>query len=120
MFISPDMLNRVYLRGSLKNTANGYELTLKNVVEAGSMAGVKSVTVDGNQVSMASVALKHEGKERRADEVNYGAPFFLRFNAEVSVCVAGQPLAAGAHDIVLVINVSEVGQLQIKIHDEVH
>jgi hydroxymethylglutaryl-CoA reductase (NADPH) len=119
MFISPAMLERVYMRGSLKNTASGYEFTLKNVVEGGSMAGIKSITVDSADVPITSVTLRMDDKERRAEEVNYRTPFYLRFNAEVSVCISGQPLVAGAHDIVLVINVSEIGQLQFTIQDEV-
>ncbi len=70
MFLSPSMLERVYVRGSLKNTESGYEFTLKNNIDNGTLSGVKSLVVDGNIVELAAITLKTKAGEKRAEEIS--------------------------------------------------
>jgi hypothetical protein len=119
MFISPSMLDRIYVRGSLKNTDAGYEFKLKNNIDNGTLSGVKSLVVDGADVAVTEISLKTTAGERRADEITYRNPLPLYYNSEAAVRVTGQPLADGAHSLVLSINVYEVGTLQVKISDEI-
>jgi hypothetical protein len=119
MFISPSMLERVYVRGSLKNTEAGFEFKLKNMIDNGTLSGVKSLTVDGNPAALAGVTLQTTAGQRRAEEITYRTPLPLYYNSEAIIRVDGQQLTAGAHAILLAISVSEAGTLQLKIADEI-
>lgn len=119
MFISPSMLDRVYVRGSLQNTETGYEFKLKNNIDNGTLSGVKSLVVDGAAVELSAVTMKTTAGEKRAEEISYRTPLPLYYNSEAAVRVAGEPLAAGAHELVLTIAVYEAGTLQLKISDEI-
>jgi hypothetical protein len=119
MFISSSMLERVYVRGSLKNTETGYEFKIKNNIDNGTLSGVKSLLVDGNDVPVAGVTMKTTAGERRAEEITYRSPLPLYYNSEASVRVAGEPLADGAHSLVLSVVVSEAGTIQLKFSDEI-
>jgi hypothetical protein len=119
MFISPSLLDRVYVRGSLKNTDTGYEFKLKNTIDNGTLSGVKAVSVDGADQPLASVSIKTTAGEKRADELSYKSALPLFYNTEATIRVAGDPLSAGAHSIVLTISVYEAGTLQLKINDEI-
>lgn len=119
MFLSPSMLDRVYVRGSLKNTELGYEFKLKNTVDSGTLSGVKSLSVDGATIELSAVSLKTANAEKRAEEVSYKSSLPLPYNAEAIVRVAKEPLTVGAHSIVLSISVYEAGTIQIKINDEI-
>jgi len=119
MFISPSMLDRIYQRGSLKNVESGFEFKLKNLVDNGTLSGVKSVTLDGNEIPLPSVRLQTSAGEKAAEEISYRSPLPLYYNTEATVRVAGQTLEAGAHTLVLTISVYEAGMLQLKISDEI-
>lgn len=119
MFISPSLLDRVYVRGSLKNTDTGFEFKLKNTIDNGTLSGVKSLSLDGAVLELSTVKMQTSAGEKAAEEISYKNPLPLYYNSEAVVSVAGNPLAAGAHSIVLAISVYEAGTLQLKINDEI-
>jgi hydroxymethylglutaryl-CoA reductase (NADPH) len=119
MFISPSMLDRVYVRGSLKNTELGYEFKLKNNVDNATLSGVKSLTVDGNAVSLSAVVVKSTAGEKAAEEITYRSSMPLYYNSEMTVKVSGEALLPGAHSLVLSVAVYEAGTIQLKIEDEI-
>lgn len=119
MFISPSLLDRVYVRGSLKNTETGFEFKLKNTIDNGTLSGVKSLTLDGETIPLSAVKMQTSAGEKTAEEISYKNPLPLYYNSEATVRVEGNTLAAGGHNIVLAIAVYEAGTLQLKINDEV-
>jgi hydroxymethylglutaryl-CoA reductase (NADPH) len=119
MFISPSMLEKVYLRGSLKNTENGFEFALKNVVEDGTVGSIKSLTVDGTEVPVSSISMATAAGELKAEEISFRSPVSLRYGMEAKVRVAGKTLEPGTHNIALTISVIEAGSLSLKFSDEV-
>ena len=119
MFISPSMLDRIYQRGSLKNIDGGFEFKLKNMVDNGTLSGVKSLTLAGTELPLSAVRLQTSAGEKLAEEISYRSPLPLYYNTEATVRVTGQTLAVGTHTLVLTISVYEVGALQLKVSDEV-
>lgn len=119
MFFSPSMLERVYVRGSLTNTENGFSFQLKNTVDHGTLSGVKSLTVDGSPVAVDALTLQTTKGQTRAAEVGPRSPLSLPYNAEVTVYVAGQHLNPGAHALELALTVYEAGALTLKFNDTI-
>ncbi len=119
MFISPSMLERVYVRGSLKNTETGFEFKLKNNVDNGSLSGCKALLIDGAEVPLTAVTLKTPQGDRPAAEISSRSPLYLRYGGEVTISAASDPLPAGSHEMALKIYVMEIGQLEIKVTDEI-
>ena len=64
------LLNRVYVQKSLKNNDGGFEFTIKNVVDTGTLGGLVSLRVDGVEVPRAAVTVKTPLGEKRADEIS--------------------------------------------------
>jgi len=119
MFVSPSQLDRIYQRGSLRNIDGGFEFKLKNVIDSGTLSGVKLLTVDGTEVPLAKVSLKTNAGEKQAEEISYRSPMPLYYNVEAVVRVAEYTLEPGVHDLVLTISVYEAGTLQLKVNDEI-
>jgi hypothetical protein len=113
------LLNKVYVPKSLKNNTDGFEFTLKNVIDTGTLGGVKSLTLDGADVPLASIRLRTAAGEKAAEEITSRNYVPLRFNAEVVVSIQGQPLALGKHELVFAISVMEAGRVDLKFADEV-
>lgn len=119
MFISPSLLERVYVKGSLKNIEGGFEFKLKNNVDSGTLGGIKSLIVDGVEAPLASITVSSKSMTRNAEAITTRAPFSLMYGTEATISVAGEPLSAGAHTLALGLMVLEIGKLDIKFSDEV-
>jgi hypothetical protein len=44
------LLQKVYLKGSLKNNEDGFEFALKNIVDTGTLVGMNPLVVDGESI----------------------------------------------------------------------
>lgn len=119
MFVPQFLLNKVYVPKSLKNTELGFELKLKNVVDTGTIGGLKSLSLDGVEIPLSSITLITTAGEKRAEEITYRNAMTFRINAELTLAVAGTTLTPGLHKLVLVIAVIEVGRLELKIEDTI-
>ena len=115
MYISPQLLEKVFVKGSLKNTETGFEFKVKNVVDSGTMGGLKGLSVDGNPIPTSSITVRSAYGERKADDITYQNPLPLNYGSEITVHAVGEPLAAGAHQLVLTMVAIEAGRLDLKI-----
>ena len=115
----PSVLENIYVRGSLKNNPEGFQLALRNNVDTGTLIGLGLLTVDGASFPPASLVLKTARSEKRGDQLGYSNSLYLPVGTDVQLRVLGQPLAPGAHHLVFVVNVAEIGRLQFEAADEV-
>ncbi len=115
----PTMLDNVYVRGSLKNNATGFELALRNNIDYGSLVGVGFVVADGTTYPPSALTLKVGTREMKGDEITYRAPLPVPVGSEVQLSVAGAPLAPGAHHLTLSVNEWQIGRLQFEVSDEI-
>lgn len=113
------LLRKLYVRGSLKNTENGFEFALKNTLAPGTIVGIHSLVVDGQKVDGSRVEIAFGGKTWALDQITLQNPLDFAVNLVVTVRVKGAPLSAGPHRILIVPNTKEVGELDIEIADEV-
>ena len=114
------MLKKLYVRGSLKNTAAGFELTLKNVLAPGIIIGLNSLKVDGREVALENIrVLSGNGTAMAAKVVNPQSPVAFPLNSTATIQVVGEPLAPGSHDILIVVNTKEVGLLEIPVANSI-
>ena len=55
--MSSESLQKLYVKGSLKNQDNGFVFQLKNLIDSGSISGIVKLTVDGEEKSLDGVTL---------------------------------------------------------------
>jgi len=114
------LLKKLYVKGSLKNTATGFELAIQNTIAPATLVSLGPLRVDGVEYPLAqtTVLLPNSIKLSMAD-VSTQAP--LRFNVgdKVTIQVAGQPLPAGPHKITISPKTKEAGVLAIPAEDTI-
>ena len=114
------MLKKLYVRGSLKNTATGFELTLKNILAPGTIIGLGSIKVDGREVALENIrVLSGSGTAVAAKVVSPQSPVSFLLHSTATMRVVGEPLASGSHDILIAVNTKEVGLLEIPVADSI-
>jgi len=114
------VLKRLYVKGSLANTADGCELKLRNFVGSGTLTRLFSVEVDGRNhlPDVLSVTLPG-GETRTGESVTPEKPLVLASGVAVAIRLRGARLAPGAHAVKVRILTGEMGQLEIGLSDSV-
>lgn len=109
------MLQKLFVRGSLKNTPNGFEMKVKNTIDTGTLISLGPVVVDGVSYEPAKVRIQTGGADVSGDQVSRAHPVIIRAYSEVKIQVAGDPLAPGDHQVKLQMLVNEAGQMQFSV-----
>lgn len=114
------LLKKLYVKGSFKNTANGFQLALRNTLAPGTLIGVGAIQLDGRAIPHDKILIAvDEGAPIRASEVSFDAPRLFPLNATVTFSVADQPLAPGVHHVNISVNTKEAGELKIDAEDSI-
>jgi hypothetical protein len=113
------VLENLYVKKSLYNNHEGFELKLKNNIESGTITGLGPIVVDGESFSVDKVTLKVKDKEIKADQISSSSPLLVYVLSEIAIYVKGNPLPSGKHKVEFVIQTQEAGQLRFSITDDI-
>ena len=121
MSIIPDfILNRLYVKGSLRNTPSGWQFEVRNDLAQGSVISILVLELDGAAWPLESVTiLLPDGSPRPAAAVTPAAPLPLPVGVSLTARMAGQSLAPGEHTLKLWLQTQEIGDLTITATDAV-
>ena len=112
------LLKRLYVKGSLTRTADGFEFQVRNQLGSGFAYKMLPVTLDGQPFPLEMCYFRaEEGEEQSFDDVSSERPFTLEMGKSLFVGVREAPLAPGPHKIGLGFVVQGIGQLQFEVSD---
>lgn len=63
------LLNKLYVKGSLKNTEDGFELAIKNTLAPGTIIGLGSLQIDGHAYPLEDTTVESEAGSREARSI---------------------------------------------------
>lgn len=111
------VLANIYVKGSLKNTDKGFEFSLKNVVDSGTVVELGPITVDGKPYQAAALTVLTGSQERAGDQVSRSAPLPVYIGSSFTIRVKGEVLTAGEHVMNISVNTREIGRLSFEARD---
>jgi beta-mannosidase len=111
------LVNRVYLAGSLRHTADGFTFSIRNPTTPVPLLRLSDVKVDGQPVDPAQVDLILGAVTRKAATITPQSPFEFPSGERLAVVVHGVPLAHGAHELEITIQVMGFGEISAKLKD---
>ncbi len=111
------VLKKLYVKGSLKNTDEGFVLSIRNTLAPGTITGIAPLQVDGQSYPLEKISLQVGEASLPASEISVSAPYQFPLNATATIRVAGEALASGAHQVVITVKSQEVGELKISVSD---
>ena len=109
------MLAKLFVKGSLKNTEDGFELKLKNIIDSGTLIGMGPLTVDEASFTPNVCRIKVGDKEISGDQLSRSAPLSVRAYAEIRLRVQAAGLQPGEHKLTLQVFTNEAGKLQFSV-----
>jgi hypothetical protein len=117
--IPPFLLRRLYVKGSLRRTEDGFEFQLRNQLGSGYARQMLPLKVDGRDVPLEQCSFAVDAQEVPFTAVSPHHPFTLALNRTVTVKVRGVPLEPGAHTIGMGFVVQGFGPLSFDFTDVV-
>ncbi|MBC7251195.1 MAG: hydroxymethylglutaryl-CoA reductase [Anaerolineae bacterium] len=111
------VLKKLYVKGSLKNTDNGFSLSIRNTLAPGTITGLAPLQVDGRSYPLERTLLQVGETSLPASEISSASAYQFPLNATATILVTGETLSPGEHQIVITVDTREVGELQIAVSD---
>src|SRR5512135_3132706 len=113
------ILKQMYTFGSLRNTEQGVEFSIKNRLADATVSGLREVRIDGTALPLSGVTLDFgNGHRRLATDITSQSPLDFPLRRAVIVSAPHPPLAKGDHDILISFD-SSFGELTVKVHDAI-
>ena len=114
------LLKKLYVKGSFKNTTNGFQLSLNNTLAPGTLLGVSPLQIDGRALPLDQIQIVvGSAAPIRASDVSPSTPRAFPINALVTFNVQDQPLTPGPHRLTVQFDTKEVGELKIDAEDTI-
>jgi hypothetical protein len=106
------ILGRLYVKGSLRNTLDGWRFTLRNTLGSGYAKGMVPLRLDEiDEIPMERTSFENDGLTVTFDQVNEDNTFGLDMNREIVITVDGEQLTAG-----LRLHSSRTGADRLRFH----
>ncbi|MEM4723913.1 MAG: hypothetical protein QXP01_02750 [Candidatus Hadarchaeum sp.] len=114
------LLKKLYVKGSLKNTASGFEFAIQNTLAPGTIVDLGSLQVDNVAYPPEQVkVILPDGRSISAKEVSAQSPMRFGVSDKVIIQVEGSPLSPGVHKLALSPKTKEAGVLEIPAEDTI-
>jgi hydroxymethylglutaryl-CoA reductase (NADPH) len=113
----PYILAQLYVKGSLKNTPEGFEFSLKNLIESTLLVGIGPFVAGGLTYEASAITLHVGESTYKGEEISRQKPVPARVGIPMVLRVAGQSLAPGAQTIFVSADSSDIGKVKFDIKD---
>lgn len=113
------ILRRLYVKGSLRNTADGWGFTLRNSLGSGYALGMQPLRIDEAEIPMNAASFHQDGEDISFDQVTDKNTFGLKMNRSIEISVVGSPLSPGSHKVWMGFVVPGFGKIGFDFNDEV-
>jgi hypothetical protein len=111
------LLAKLYVKGSLKNTDTGFELTLKNIIDNTMLVGIGPVTIGEKSYDGAALTLTAGEKTVGGTELTRQNGVPARMGMLLRIVVTGDKLTPGAQKINVAGTSSDIGKFKFDISD---
>ncbi|NHJ13689.1 MAG: hydroxymethylglutaryl-CoA reductase [Candidatus Thorarchaeota archaeon] len=119
MKIPPSILKRLYVKGSLENSDDGFSFKIKNALANGTAVSMSPVKIDGTEYPLDATTIKTGGSEIPAAEVSADNPAPIKVGVEVVIHVKADPLPEGTRKIGIALETKEIGEIAFEVDDEI-
>jgi hypothetical protein len=118
--IPAGVLKKLYVKGSLQAKGGGFVFDLKNLIAPATITGVDHLEVDGRRIDHSRVSVvSPSGSSRPLNQISAASPVHFPVGVVVTLVVSDESLETGQHDLVLRLQVKEIGTLDIAVSDTV-
>lgn len=113
------LLRKLYIKGSLENTDDGFSFKIKNSLSPGTAIAMDALKVNGNEYGLDKTMVSDGTAEICAADISESNSFQIKVGVEISVKIKGDPLPEGEHTLDIGIVTKEAGKLAFDVKDAI-
>ncbi len=115
----PDFLLRaLYVKGSLRNTDDGFEFQMKNELDPVRIIGARPVMIDRRPIPLDQCQFIHGEHRARFTDVTPEKSVLMRKGEAIAVHVSGTTLATGRRTLGIDVIVKDLGPVRFNVSDK--
>ncbi len=111
------LLRRLYVRGSLRRTDDGFQLELKNTLGSGYARRLLPLAVNGGVLTLDACFFEVDGERHAFTDVTPESPFSLALNRTSVLGGTGVSLPEGVVEVTIGFEVQGLGKLSFSVKD---
>ena len=119
MQIPAFLLRKLYVKGSLENTGEGFLFKIKNSLSPGTAIGVTPFKVNDVEYPLDATIIKTADVDMKASEVSEENSFPIKVGVEIILEIKGDALSEGEHKIDIGLLTREAGNLAFDVKDTI-
>ncbi len=113
------LLAKLYVKGSLKNTEDGFEFALKNIVDSTNLVGVGPISAGGKDYSAEVITLTVGDKTLMGTELTRDNAIPVTMGMPMKIRITGEKLATGPQKVSVTAVSADIGKLKFDFTDSV-
>jgi hypothetical protein len=113
------LLAKLYVKGSLKNTVDGFEFSLKNIIDNSMLSGIGPIKTSDKSFESAAISMTVGDKTWKGEEISRTNPVPARLGNIIQVGVTGGKLAPGPQRLTVEATSTDIGRIKFDISDTV-
>ncbi|MBM4437089.1 MAG: hypothetical protein FJ029_07625 [Actinobacteria bacterium] len=111
------LLRRLYVKGSLRRTSDGFAFELKNTLGSGYARRLRQLAVDGAELALEQCFFEVDGSEHPFADVTPETPFSLALNRTSVLRAHGYDLPSGPVRLRIGFEVQGLGAISFEVTD---
>jgi hydroxymethylglutaryl-CoA reductase (NADPH) len=115
----PFVLSKLYVKGSLENTADGFEFSLKNIIDSTMLSGIGPIAAGDKSYEGAAITMALGDKQWRGDQIDKAALVPVKMSVPLRIMVQGKSLPAGDVKVSVTATTSDIGKIKFDVKDKI-
>ncbi len=115
----PFILAKLYVKGSLKNTGDGFEFSLKNIIDSTLLSGIGPIIVGDKSYEGAAITMALADQQWPGDQISKTNLVPVKMGLPLHVLVKGDPLPAGDVKVSVTATTSDIGKIKFDVKDKI-
>jgi hydroxymethylglutaryl-CoA reductase (NADPH) len=114
------VLRQLYTFGSLQNTDQGVQFSIKNRLSDAQLTGLRGIKINDREIPASDIRLVVDGgQEYGVDNVSQNSPIDFPLRQVVNIVAKHEPLEVGKHDIEIAFDSKPFGKLKFSVQDAI-
>jgi hydroxymethylglutaryl-CoA reductase (NADPH) len=119
MFVPSMLLKQLYTFGSLKNSPDGVQFSMKNRLSDATVTGLRGIRIDGHEIPLHDVEVRVEDGVFQSHQITAAQPLSFPLRHTLQIVAKRPALPLGKHEIEIVFDSKPFGKLKLSVQDAI-
>ncbi len=119
MFVPSLLLKQLYTFGSLKNSDDGVQFSIKNRLSDATVTGLRGIRINGQEIPLHDVEVRIDDAVFHPHQITSEQPLSFPLKRTLQIVARRPALPLGKHDIELAFDSKPFGKLKLSVQDAI-